>query len=216
MCGASREQKDMFSKQSAFYDTMTKSYQAVFGASQAILSKLTSVFQPIFEKGPDQEGFGPEQKAALQTVTNENVAGNYKAATEALEEGIAGRQGSEVVPSGADEGQRRRLAASAAATKSGLENANTIANYETGRQNFQMAAQGLEEVSAQDNPVGFSGAATGAGSAASKTATDIASASNSIWGSVLGAIGGIAGGAIGAGGILNKPPAPAAPAGASG
>lgn len=197
MCGASREQKDMYAKQSAFYDVMTKQYQTVFGEQQAVLSQLTDVFKPIIAAGPDQEGFGPEEKAALQTVTNENVGSNYKAATEALEEGIAGRQGSVVIPSGADEAMRARLAERAAATKSGIENSNTLADYETGRQKYAMAVSGMEDVAAQLNPVGFANATTGAGSAASKTATDIAQASNSIWNSVIGAIGGVASTAIG-------------------
>lgn len=197
MCGATSEQKTLEASQARFYDTMTSSYNQVFGKQQGILDALTKVYQPIFDKGPSQRGYSDEESTSLHTNATESIAQNYANAKKSLNEELAARGGSDFLPTGSDVEINGMLDATAANQKASLDNKIETADWETGRENFQAAAAGLGATAAQENPVGFSNAATGSGEAASKTANDIAQADNSVWGSVVGALGGVAGAAVG-------------------
>lgn len=197
MCGASSQQKEMYSAQSAFYREMTAQYTQVFGKQQAILDTLTSTFMPILKAGPGQRGFTDAERTILETQATEGVAQNFDKAQQTLNENLAARGGSDFIPSGADTQLEEGLASVAASTKSNLDQQITQADFAEGRRQWQAAAGVLGGVASEMNPVGFANAATNAGSAASDTANDIAAASNSIWGSVIGGLSGIAGQAVG-------------------
>lgn len=197
MCGATQEQKDMQRKQAAFYDDMSSNYKAVFGQQQAILARLTAIFQPTVDKGPSQRGFSTEERNALETASTENVAHNYADAKTEMQQQIAARGGSDFIPSGGDLELHSEIDAMGAADRASQQNKIEQADWATGRQNFMHATGVLGGVASELNPIGTSNAATGAGSAAADTANQIAMASNSMWGSVIGGLSGIAGAAVG-------------------
>jgi hypothetical protein len=193
MCGATNQQKDLEAKQAAFYDTMTKDYQTVFGESQAILGKLTKAFQPIVDAGPNQRGFSDAERADLHTQSTEGVARNFDKAKRELNSDLAARGGDDFIPSGGDNQMRGDLAGFAAAQKSGEDLQIEEADYAAGHANWQFATGVLGGVASELSPTRYSDAATGAGSAAASTANAIAQADNSVWSSVIGGISGIAG-----------------------
>lgn len=195
MCGASSEQKQIEASQSAFYDTMRKESSDVFGMNSKLYQQLVSAFQPIFDKGPGQKGFSDEESAALHTQATEGVARNYQAASKAVREQQAAEGGGNVnIPSGQESEIKAELAGSAAAQESSEASQITEADYETGRQNWESAKQGmLEAGTVMNGGAAYAGAATDAGSAASKTANEISQANNS-W---MGAVGGMLGTAVG-------------------
>jgi hypothetical protein len=197
MCGASSEQEHMYSEQSKFYDTLTSQYKIAFGESSAILKALTKVFQPIFDKGPNQRGFSDEQRTDLHTTVTEGVAKGYAGAQRTLNEQRAARGGSDFIPSGADVQQNEGLTALAADERAGLDLQVEQADWQAGLDLWKTAAGGLGGVAAEWNPTGMANAATGAGNAAANTANQIAAANNSVWQSVVGGLTGIAGAAVG-------------------
>ena len=193
--GPSQEQKETYAKQSEFYDTLTSEYNTLFGENQNILNSLTTVYKPMFEAGPNQEGMSPAEKTTLTSQAIEGTAKTYQQAQQALGSQIASQNGGgEVLPSGANDQLKESLAASAAGNESSklldIENEN----FALGHQNWETAAQGLGEESQLINPEGQAGQATGAGNAAATTANEITQADNS-W---EGMVGGILGGAAGA------------------
>lgn len=196
MCGASSQQKDIEKSQAAFYNEMTSEYKSVFGQAQGILSTLTKSFQPILDKGINQQGYSPDELANLnsQAVTGTGV--NYAKAKEALANQQAAEGGGNTfVPTGAKEQQNLELASSAAQNESAIEGKIASDNYSTGRENYLSAANALGGVASQLNPAGLANATTGAGGAAASTADAITQANNS-WMQLAGAGLGAAGTAI--------------------
>lgn len=195
MCGASKQQNDIESQQQSFYGTMNKEAQSVFGQNQELYSNLMAAFKPILMAGPDQEGFGPEERTALQTQSTEGVASNYAKAAAAVRTGSAEEGGGNVpVPSGAADQAQGEIASSAAGELSKEQQQITQADYSVGRENWLAADQGLSGAGAAFAPsTALEGEATSGGSAAASTANQIAQENNS-W---MGALGGLAGTALG-------------------
>lgn len=198
MCGASPEQKNMYAKQSAFYDVMTRQYQEVYGKQQAILDGLAATLKPIFEKGPNQRGFSPEVHTALDTQATEATATGYAHAKQSLHNAQAERGGGEdFLPSGVDAQLDAGLSATAEAQNAQLHQNIEMSDFDAGRKLWMAAGEGLSGVAGQQNAANFANATTNSGNAAADTANQIAAASNSIWGSVIGGLSGIAGSAVG-------------------
>jgi hypothetical protein len=200
-CGASATQQELQAMQTNFYAQQIQEQNQNFNENQAILKQLTGVFSPIFAQGPSQLGYSTAELNDLNSLATTGVGSDYAAAQKALalQEGASGG-GNSFVPSGANQEQRAQLAESAAGQESSdLLNINQ-ADWQQGLSNFDLAAQALSGVAAQENPIGYSQAATGAGSAASTTAQEVTSANQSWMQLAAGALG-AAGGALGGGSL---------------
>jgi len=212
MCGASSEQKQAASasaalstEQTEFYKELLAQQKEEFAPFKAILDHLTSVFQPILDKGIDQEGYTPAQKEELNTIASEDVSTKLAQTRQAVAESEAAQGGGdEFIPEGA-KGQLQAeidTAAQTARTRNEL-NIDT-ASKDLGRANFFGAASALGSTAGMYNPVGFAGAATGAGKAAQagwqntgSMYAQIQQADDAWMGPVFGAVGGILGGFAG-------------------
>ena len=199
MCGATQAQQNLQTEQSAFYASMTANYNTTFAEQQAVLAGVTNSLAPIIAAGVGQEGFGAQEKTALNTQATEGVATNYANAQKALNEKMAtlGGDAPTTSSSGMAAQLDENLAAGAASTKSSLDTTITENNFATGRANFNNAVSQQEQAAGLLDPNGTSNAASGAGKDAADTANQIAAANNSVWTSVMGALGGIAGSAVG-------------------
>lgn len=209
--GATAEQKDqaaaqagLAKKQAAFYDVMTSSYNKMFAGQTAILDSLQKAFAPILAKGPSQFGFSKAEESALRTQASESTAANYDMAKKAVAEGQAAVSGDSFIPKGSDAQIRAQLASKAAEVESQEQLGITAAGFNQGRANFAQAAGALGGVASIQNPLGYSGASTGAGGAATganeaafRDYTTIyeENKADSPWNMV----GGLLGGALGAG-----------------
>jgi hypothetical protein len=189
-CGASSAQVGLQNSQIAFYNQLTSQYGTIFGESQDILKGLTAAFEPILAKGPNQEGFSPAEKQALESQATSGVGANYAKAQAALatQQGAEGG-GNSFLPAGAAEEQKAQLAGSAASLQSGEQLGIQQADYSQGLQNYQFASNELAGVASQLNPAGFANSATGAGGAASTTANEVSQANNSWMNLVSGGLG---------------------------
>lgn len=214
--GASQQERDqaaaqtsLAKKQSAFFDTMSKSYDKMFAGQTAILESLQKTYAPILAAGPSQYGLSRAEDTAMRTMASEGTAQSYKMAKQAVAEGQAAASGDAYIPKGADTQVRAQLASQAAAQQSAGNLGITARGYDIGRQNFANAANALGGVAQQMNPLGYSQGTSGAAGTAGTIGNeafgmyrtiydqDKASSGWGIAGSLLGAGLGIAGTVLG-------------------
>lgn len=172
--------------------------QQVFGGSSSAFNDLMDAYSPIVSAGPNQQGFSPGELSNLnsQAVTQSGVAArNASTAVKEAQAAVGG--GNVALPGGAAIGTNLSVANSASQNEANELNQINEANYQTGRQNFFQAAEGLQQAPSVFNPATSAGeAATNSGTAAANTANQIAQENNSWVTAVTGALGGIAGSAI--------------------
>lgn len=198
MCGASSQQTQIEQQQQQFMNEAMQQQATSWSQDQDILAQMKSVYAPIFAKGPSQEGFSPEEKAALNTQVTEGTAGDYAQAAQAVGQKLAAQGGGNIaIPSGASSAIQASIATSAAQTEAQQRLGITQASYAQGYQNWLNAASGMGETASMVNPVNFSGAATQAGKSAADTANQIAQENNSWINAAIGAAGNIGGAALG-------------------
>lgn len=167
MCGASDEQKALEVQQQSFSSLLQANYSQRFNAQSNAFQALNNQFTPIAEAGPDQQGFGGNQLAALNTEAGEGVGQNYANASRALNTQLSAQGGgNEALPTGAAAALKGNLASAAANQQSSEQMAITNANYGQGRQNWQEATAGLNALGQEYNPNALAGETTSTASAA--------------------------------------------------
>lgn len=197
MSGPSGAQLQLQQEQMDFYQQGMQMAQERYGDQESLLKQMESVYNPILQKGPDQEGYSEEEKANLDAEATEATATNYSRAAKAVGSQMATEGGGDnPLPSGADQQVRGEIASSAASELSREESQILDQSYTAGRENFREAGAALSTVAGQFDPTAFESNATSAGSSAETTAKDINSEENSWIAPVLGAIGGVAGDVI--------------------
>lgn len=167
MCGPSSQAGPLAAQTTSLATTLAGNYNQYFANQSAVLGNLNAMLTPIAQAGPDQQGFGPRELAALQTQTGEGIGANYAKATQALNTQLAARGGgNEYLPTGAGAALRGTLASAAANELSQANIGITEANYGQGRQNWREATAGLNALAQEYNPnPAASGAQSGFGSA---------------------------------------------------
>lgn len=199
LSGPSAQQSAEANQGQNFSNLLQQSYGKNFGAQQGILSNLTNVLSPIAEAGPNQEGFNAAEKSALNASAINTNAKNYRNAATVAAEGEAGAGGNTYAPTGGQQQVAATIASNAAQNTSAEENQIEQADYATGRQNFQNAVGGLENVSGQYNPNATGGLALNANQNAFSQANAINQESNAWVGDVTGLVGGLGGAALSGG-----------------
>jgi hypothetical protein len=194
MSGPTQAQTNLQNEQAQFYQQATQNANTTFGEDQQLLQQLQSIYDPILAKGPNQEGFSQDELNDLNAQATEGTAENYQGAAKAVNENLAAEGGGNIsLPDGGADQLKEEVAAASAQQQSAEENQIKQADYAQGYNEFQTATGALEDVSGQLNPIGYSGAATGAGSAEGVTANQIAQENNSWLNATLGAAGAVGG-----------------------
>jgi len=197
MCGPSGAEKQIGGSEQKLSQIMQSNYIQNFGQQQAVLQSLNNTFTPIVEAGIGQQGFGPQELAALNTQATEGVAANYQKAQQALNTSLATRGGgNEILPTGASAALKETLASQAAQAQSAANLGITRENYAQGRQNWREATAGLETLGQQYNPVATGGLATGANQAAFGEASQIQQQQNQLGADIAGGITSLGMGAL--------------------
>lgn len=197
MCGATGAQQQLQEEEMQTYQDYDNMMKQQYANQTALYSKVTSVLQPIFEKGPSQEGMSAAEKANLDAQAIEGTAENYRAAEAATSEQLAAEGGGNIpITTGAEEQLKGNVALSAAQEESRQETQIEAEDYTLGRENFQNAEGGLMAVAGGENPLGYMGAVTSAGNTANTEAENIAQEDNSWINAAIGAAGAIGGGAL--------------------
>lgn len=153
MCGPSDQQVRDAASQDMFTNLLMGNYSSRFGAQSQTLQTLNSIYTPIAQAGPSQQGFSAPMLAALNTQSEEGVGANYAKATRALDTQIGAQGGgNQYLPNGAQDQLKSQIATAAAAEQSQEQLAITKANYAQGNQNWKEATAGLQGLVNQYNP----------------------------------------------------------------
>jgi hypothetical protein len=196
LCGPTGAEKSIAGQQSSMSTMLNANYATSFAGQDQILGHLNNILSPTAEAGPDQQGFGANELADLNTSAREGVGQNYAKASQSLNNTLAARGGGDsFMPNGAADQLRSGLASSAANESSKEELGIDEANYGQGRTNYNNAVGGLENVAGQYNPNATANAATGASQAAFGDQQAIQQSQDAWIGDVTGLVGGLAGAA---------------------
>jgi hypothetical protein len=195
MCGPSHAQESMFGNEQALSTLLAANYNQRFADQSQLISSLRDQLTPIVQAGPDQQGMGPQELAALRTQSTEAVGQNYAKATAALNNQLSVRGGGAGdVTSGAEGQLKAELASAGAAQASNEDLAITRANYDLGRQKWSAATAGLNALVGETNPGQFGSLATEANKTAFGEASQIQNMKNQKEADIAGGITALAGG----------------------
>jgi hypothetical protein len=173
---------------------MMTDFSERYGAQSQVLQNLNLMLTPIAQAGPDQQGFGANELAALNTSAAEGVGANYSKATQSLNNVLAARGGgNEVLPTGSRGALQETLASAAADRMSKEQLGITEANYAQGRQNWQHATAGLSALANQYDPTAFSSGAQKGFDSAFGMASKINQENNQLGADIAGGITALAG-----------------------
>ena len=203
ICGPSQQQEALAGQETAFSNLLQSNYNTNFGAQSAELQKLNNTFTPIAQAGPDQQGFGPQELAALNTQAGEGIAANYAKAQQSLNTNLSAQGGgNEFLPTGAQSQLKSSLATAGANELSNAQIGITEANYNQGRTNYNNATSGLNALAQEYNPNAIAGETTSANQGAFGEETKIQDMKNQEVASIAGGITSLAGGFL-SGGLSN-------------
>src|SRR5260370_41312260 len=93
MCGPAPQDQRLAAQQTSLATTLAGNYNQYFANQSAVLGSLNSMLTPIAQAGPDQQGYGPRELAALNTATGEGIGADYAKASQALNTTLAARGG---------------------------------------------------------------------------------------------------------------------------
>ena len=201
------QEQQLGQETSQFFNQWTQNANTVFGENQALAQQVTGSLSPILAAGIGQQGFTPEELAAMNTSAVNNAGGNYKNAAQALGNRLAGAGGGAIptAQSGAASQLQAQLASNEAGNLSNTENQITQANYATGRQNYLSALSGLEGEQNILNPNAYANVANAAGQQAFKEDSVLTGQQAQMDASRMAALtGGLAGLGGGALGVMNN------------
>ena len=160
--------------------TAAQQAKTVFGNADKVFSSLFDKFSAIFSGGPNQMGFSQNELNALNAGVTTNAAisaRNAMTAVKGAQSAFGG--GNTSNPSGARIGAEMNVANAAAASKATALNEVSLKNWETGRDNFWKAGEGLmKSPSVYDNVPEMTNAATKSNANAMSNAQAVNSANN--------------------------------------
>lgn len=192
MGGPSAQAKANEASQTQFYNTMTSEQATAFSEQQDLLSNIKTVAMPIFQAGPNQYGFTPEEDALLrgEISTQASTAETNAVNAARLREQQLG--GGAALPSGTQDAIEAQVQATGEQQKAQALSQERLAGYQAGQQRYEQAAALLSGQESLLSPTGYASAATGAGEAATGAVKLTDSERSNLLSSILG-------GAIGAG-----------------
>lgn len=197
--GPSAAQTEVFNEQNAFYQQMMQQSATEFSEFQDVYNTLTTQLTPIFNAGPNQQGWSPAEASAVESQITGQTAQNSMQAAQAVNSQFASAGGgTQYVPQGAQQQVAEQAQLAVAGQKSQEELQATEANYQQGTQNWLNSAQLLGSASSVMNPEATNASVSNsAGSNVGTTANEITQAGNS-W---MGLVGGLANSAATGAGI---------------
>ena len=179
--------KSQEAQQAGFTNQLRSVFGQQFGQQSGILNFLN---QKLTAQVQNPQGFSPEQMAALNTNNTEGAAKAYANAQQATQQAEAARGGS-TLPSGVSAQLNAENANAGASQLAQGEYQIQLANAQQKQNNYWNALGGLSGVAQQENPIGYSGAATGGAESVGTLGTEYNSTQQS---QLLSTLGGIAGG----------------------
>lgn len=193
-CDPTGAQKSALHQDQAFSQQLSSSYATEFGHAEGIFNDLKTNLQSITDKGINQEGFSPEEKAARNSQILNNAAAGNKKVQQSIGEHAAMTGAVPGVESGVTAATRAQAAAQIDNNASNQEAEVTKENFDTGRKNFEFASDAEANL-----PKVFSTANNAAGDVnqADKITDDQTNENAKQQSSWMGLVGGLANSAVG-------------------
>lgn len=183
MCGASSEQKQAFANEKKISQLLTTNFEEFAGRNSAILDNMISSLSPIESAGPGQYGLPAAEDAALRTSASENISSAGAQASNAVRSALASRGGGTTyLPSGSEASIIGTLAQDTAQKEALAQNQITEKGYDTGRQNWEFATEGLIKAPGElENPVTSAGSGALGGAEAEQKGAEAITQANQAW-----------------------------------
>src|SRR6185437_10021468 len=145
-------------QQMDFNNQLMSLFQKQFASQQSTLQYLKDTFQPVISNAQAGNGFSPQALAAMRTGATDTLSTQFQNAQQALNQQLK-TAGDANVPSGVTVGADMALLQEEARQNAAAQNNITLANQQQANSNLFNAANVLNGVAAQDNPLGYAGAA---------------------------------------------------------
>lgn len=146
-------------QQLAFNQQLMGLFQQQFASQQNTLNFLKGIFQPVISDAQQGNGFSAPALAAMRTSATDQLSSQFQNAQSALNQQLR-TQGSPQVQSGVTGGLDLALFNQEAQAKAAAQNQITLANAAQGQSNLFNAANVLNGVAAETNPLGYANSAT--------------------------------------------------------
>jgi hypothetical protein len=201
--GPSSQQQGLANNESNLAGQMSNAFTQQFGAQSAVLTNLNNQLTPIANLGPNQQGYSPQELAAMNTQAINNSGAAARNAQQSVAGTLAGQGGGggNGLVSGIQQQIQGTIASSAANNLASTENQITQQNYNVGRQNFENAVSGEQNLARAYNPEAFGSLASSTNQSALQDANQITqekqAAAFAPIGLALKGAGAIAGGMMG-------------------
>jgi hypothetical protein len=187
-CGPSGAETNIASGAQSLSNTLSTAFGQRFQNQNDLISQLNSSLSPILAAGPGQQGYTPQEAAAISTATiNSNAAANRNA-RQAAQTTLAGRGDGSGLASGVDKQILGSIASSSANNLANQQTANTVANYEKGNQNYWRAQGAVNSLAGLENPEAFGSEAISGSNAAFADANQIQQQKNQEQAAIAGGI----------------------------
>jgi hypothetical protein len=149
-------------QQAAFNKTLMDTFTTQFNSQQGVLNFLKGKLMPMVNK---PTGYAQDALNAMRTSATDTLSGNYQNAQRALQNNLNQKNGGSDLPAGTDQQLQAALFGAEASDKSAAQNNITLQNENLKQSNLWNAVNGLNGITAQENPLGYAGAANSGSSA---------------------------------------------------
>lgn len=136
-CGPSSAEKSLNNDVQSFAATVKGQASEIFGDASSVFNNLKSSLDKTIAGGPDQQGWGQAETNAVNSsiieqaaVSNRNIKSSVNSAL------AASGGGNSVSPSGLESTVNLQAAEATEAAKSSQLEQATVANFDTGRENY--------------------------------------------------------------------------------
>jgi hypothetical protein len=172
--------KNLNAKIQSFAGDVAGEAKQVFGDVSGLFNSITGSLSSIVKAGATQQGFGAAETNAINAQIEDQAAVNYRNEKSAVGNAVAAIGGGNAVnPSGLETAVNLQTAQAVEQQKSQQQQQATIANYETGRENYFKAIQADESAPNMFNTVSdFNKTAQSGYDTAEKSQSAIDSANN--------------------------------------
>jgi hypothetical protein len=174
--GPSSQQQGLANNESSLAGQMSNAFTQQFGAQSSILQNLNNQLTPVANLGPNQQGYSPQELAAMNTQAINNSGAAARNAQQSVAGTLAGQGGGggNGLVSGIQQQIQGTIASSAANNLASTQNQITQQNYNVGRQNFENAVSGEQNLARAYNPEAFGNLASSTNQSALQDANQIA------------------------------------------
>lgn len=188
-----KSQEALENEELSFDTSLQNIFQQQYTNQEAQLKFLQGQLEPEIT---NPQGYTPTQLATQRTQATDVNAQQYQQAQEALNNEISDNSGGSKLTgvSGANTESDAQLLNAEAQTQAASQETITENNANLQQQNYWNAINALNGVAAQENPLGYASASSGASEASSAASQansqHISATSSPLWGALGGAFGG--------------------------